>query len=45
MGVLRWFLVIAFKISGGCITMSQEQYLQNVLYIFNMDKWIKDPMR
>ena len=38
MGVLKWFLGIDFKMSKGCITMSQEQYLQNVLYRFNMDK-------
>ena len=38
MGVLKWFLGIDFKMSGGCITMSQVQYWQNVLYIFNMDK-------
>ena len=38
MGVLKWFLGIYFKMSKGCITMSQEQYLQNVMYRFNMDK-------
>ena len=37
-GILKWLLVLYFKISEGCITMSQEKYLQNVRYIFNMDK-------
>ena len=37
-GVLKWCLGINFKISGGCITMSQEQDLQHVLYRYNMDK-------
>ena len=45
MGVLKWFLGTDFKISEGCITMSQKQYLQNVLYRFNMDtcKGVKTP--
>ena len=38
MGVLKWFLGIDLKMSERFITMSQEKYLQNVLYIFNMDK-------
>ena len=37
MGELKWFLGIDFKLSDGCITMSQEQYLSNVLSKFNMD--------
>ena len=28
MGVLKWLLGIYFKVSEGCITMSQKQYMQ-----------------
>ena len=37
MGELKWFLGIDFKLPDGCITMSHEQYLSNVLSKLNMD--------